>query len=41
DARFLAAMADRALLVNVARGPVADTEALLRETSSGRLRAAL
>ncbi|PTT62393.1 2-hydroxyacid dehydrogenase [Arthrobacter sp. HMWF013] len=41
DGRFLAAMADGALLVNVARGPVADTEALLRETSSGRLRAAL
>lgn len=41
DARFLAAMADGALLVNVARGPVADTEALLREVSSGRLRAAL
>ncbi|MBB6404215.1 2-hydroxyacid dehydrogenase [Arthrobacter sp. AZCC_0090] len=41
DARFLAAMPDGALLVNVARGPVADTEALLRETSSGRLRAAL
>lgn len=41
DGRFLAAMPDGALLVNVARGPVADTEALLRETSSGRLRAAL
>lgn len=41
DARFLGAMPDGALLVNVARGPVADTEALLRETSSGRLRAAL
>ncbi|MET3172529.1 UNVERIFIED_ORG: phosphoglycerate dehydrogenase-like enzyme [Arthrobacter sp. UYCu721] len=41
DARFLAAMPDGALLVNVARGPVADTEALLREASSGRLRAAL
>ncbi|WP_248762176.1 2-hydroxyacid dehydrogenase [Pseudarthrobacter sp. SSS035] len=41
DTRFLAAMPDGALLVNVARGPVADTEALLRETSSGRLRAAL
>jgi phosphoglycerate dehydrogenase-like enzyme len=41
DGRFLAAMADGALLVNVARGPVADTEALLRETSTGRLRAAL
>ncbi|MCZ9884533.1 2-hydroxyacid dehydrogenase [Arthrobacter sp. B2a2-09] len=41
DARFLAAMPDGALLVNVARGPVVDTDALLRETSSGRLRAAL
>ena len=41
DAKFLAAMPDGALLVNVARGPVADTDALLTETSSGRLRAAL
>lgn len=41
DGRFLAAMPDGALLVNVARGPVADTDALLRETASGRLRAAL
>ncbi|WP_163165505.1 2-hydroxyacid dehydrogenase [Arthrobacter sp. Alg241-R88] len=41
DAKFLAAMPDGALLVNVARGPVADTDALLAETSSGRLRAAL
>jgi phosphoglycerate dehydrogenase-like enzyme len=41
DAKFLAAMPDGALLVNVARGPVADTTALLAETSSGRLRAAL
>ncbi|MEE2524640.1 2-hydroxyacid dehydrogenase [Pseudarthrobacter sp. J47] len=41
DARFLAAMPDGALLVNVARGQVADTEAILKETSSGRLRAAL
>ena len=41
DAKFLAAMPDGALLVNVARGPVADTEALLAETSQGRLRAAL
>ncbi|MEJ1191959.1 2-hydroxyacid dehydrogenase [Pseudarthrobacter sp. CCNWLW207] len=41
DGRFLEAMADGALLVNVARGPVADTGALLRETASGRLRAAL
>jgi phosphoglycerate dehydrogenase-like enzyme len=41
DRKFLAAMPDGALLVNVARGQVADTEALLAETSSGRLRAAL
>ncbi|WP_461189298.1 2-hydroxyacid dehydrogenase [Arthrobacter sp. Z4-13] len=41
DGKFLAAMPDGSLLVNVARGPVADTEALLAETSSGRLRAAL
>lgn len=41
DAKFLAAMPDGALLVNVARGQVADTDALLAETSSGRLRAAL
>jgi phosphoglycerate dehydrogenase-like enzyme len=41
DAKFLAAMPDGALLVNVARGPVADTEALLAEASQGRLRVAL
>ncbi|TQJ35517.1 2-hydroxyacid dehydrogenase [Arthrobacter sp. SLBN-122] len=41
DAKFLAAMPDGALLVNMARGPVADTGAVLAETSSGRLRAAL
>jgi phosphoglycerate dehydrogenase-like enzyme len=41
DATFLAAMPDGALLVNVARGPVVDTDALLAETSSGRLLAAL
>ncbi|MEV6161703.1 2-hydroxyacid dehydrogenase [Streptomyces sp. NPDC052052] len=41
DADFLAAMPDGALLVNVARGPVVDTTALLRELESGRLRAAL
>ncbi|MFJ4964270.1 D-specific alpha-keto acid dehydrogenase [Streptomyces sp. ADI96-02] len=41
DARFLAAMRDGALLVNVARGPVVDTDALVAELDSGRLRAAL
>jgi phosphoglycerate dehydrogenase-like enzyme len=41
DARFLAAMKDGALLVNAARGVVVDTDALLAELSSGRLRAAL
>ena len=41
DAGFLAAMADGALLVNAARGVVVDTDALLAELTSGRLRAAL
>jgi phosphoglycerate dehydrogenase-like enzyme len=41
DARFLAAMPDGALLVNVARGPVVDTGALLEELLRGRLLAAL
>lgn len=41
DERFLAAMPDGALLVNGSRGPVVDTDALLKELSSGRLRAAL
>ncbi|MBE1487679.1 2-hydroxyacid dehydrogenase [Plantactinospora soyae] len=41
DAGFLAAMADGALLVNAARGPVADTDALVAELSTGRISAAL
>ncbi len=41
DAAFLAALPDGALLVNVARGAVVDTGALLAELGTGRLRAAL
>ncbi|WMX44926.1 2-hydroxyacid dehydrogenase [Streptomyces roseicoloratus] len=41
DAGFLARMKDGALLVNVARGPVVDTTALLKEVESGRITAAL
>lgn len=41
DARMLALLPDGALVVNVARGGVVDTEALLAECTSGRLRAAL
>ncbi|MEU5550715.1 MULTISPECIES: 2-hydroxyacid dehydrogenase [unclassified Micromonospora] len=41
DEKFLAAMPDGALLVNAARGPVARTEALLAELSTGRISAAL
>jgi phosphoglycerate dehydrogenase-like enzyme len=37
DARFLAALPDGAIVVNVARGGIVDTEALLAETRSGRL----
>jgi phosphoglycerate dehydrogenase-like enzyme len=37
----LAAMRDGALLVNAARGPVVDTDALVAEVATGRLRAVL
>jgi len=41
DATALAALPDGALVVNVARGKVIDTDALLAELTSGRLRASL
>src|SRR5919205_502085 len=41
DAAFLAAMPDGALLVNVSRGPVVVTDALVAELEAGRLLAAL
>ncbi|MFD5798189.1 2-hydroxyacid dehydrogenase [Streptomyces diastatochromogenes] len=41
DAEFLARMKDGALLVNVARGAVVDTKALLAEVENGRVMAAL
>jgi phosphoglycerate dehydrogenase-like enzyme len=41
DAAFLAALPDGALLVNAARGPVVDTEALVAELRTGRISAAL
>ena len=41
DAAMLARIKDGALLVNVSRGAVVDTDALLAELESGRIRAAL
>ncbi|MFJ3235342.1 2-hydroxyacid dehydrogenase [Streptomyces sp. NPDC086787] len=41
NADFLTLMKDGALLVNVSRGPVVDTNALLTELESGRISAAL
>jgi phosphoglycerate dehydrogenase-like enzyme len=41
DAEFLARMPDGALLVNAARGPVVDIEALTEELATGRIGAAL
>ncbi|MGW6459591.1 2-hydroxyacid dehydrogenase [Streptomyces sp. NPDC055078] len=41
NSEFLAGMKDGALLVNVARGAVVDTKALLTATESGRIMAAL
>jgi len=41
DRDFLASMPDGSLLVNVSRGKVVDTQALVEATGSGRIRAAL
>ena len=41
DDRFLSMVKDGALVVNIARGQVADTQALLAHASTGRIRVAL
>lgn len=41
DAAALAALPDGAIVANVARGPIVDTDALTAETTAGRLRAFL
>jgi phosphoglycerate dehydrogenase-like enzyme len=41
DATVLAALPDGAIVVNVARGPIVDTDALVSELRAGRLRAFL
>lgn len=41
DAKRLALMKDGALLVNIARGPIIDTDALVAELNTGRILAAL
>lgn len=41
DAEFISKMKENALLVNVARGPVVNTDALLAALNSGHIRAAL
>lgn len=41
DAQFLRALKDGAILVNIARGAIVDTEALTAEVEAGRLRAGL